>query len=83
MKIFPIFIFLFRDGKSPTYLFLSLSLNTVLLTGTVISLQLSYDLDLTYPISQRLRSRDTVLSKSADPSLLVHALLDVSRLRSY
>ena len=58
---------------------LSLSLNVMLLTGTVISLQSSCDMDLTYPISQRLRSRDTVLSKSADPSLLVHALLDLSR----
>ena len=50
-------------------------------TGTVVSLQPSYDLDLTFPISQRLRSRDTVLTKSADPSLLVHALLDLGRRR--
>ena len=48
-------------------------------TGTVVSLQSSHDSDLTSPISQRLRSRDTVLTKSADPSLLVHALLDLSR----
>ena len=50
----------------------------MLLTGTVVSLQSSYDSDLTHPISQRLRSRDTVLTKTADPSLLVHALLDLS-----
>ncbi|KAF8814460.1 magnesium transporter [Phlegmacium glaucopus] len=58
VKVFPVFIFLLRDG-------------------TVVSLQPSYNSDLTLPISQRLRSRDTVLTKSADPSLLVHALLDL------
>ena len=53
-------------------------INIMLLTGTVVSLQTSNDSDLTNPISQRLRSRDTVLTKTADPSLLVHALLDLS-----
>ena len=51
----------------------------MIFAGTVLSLQSSFDSDLTHPISQRLRSRDTVLAKSADPSLLVHALLDLSR----
>ena len=55
-----------------------LLLNVILLTGTVISLQSSYESELTFPISQRLRSRNTVLTKTADPSLLVHALLDLS-----
>ena len=50
----------------------------MLLLGTVISLQSSFNSDLTHPISQRLRSSDTVLTKTADPSLLVHALLDLS-----
>ena len=63
---------------SRKYIIISLLLTVILLTGTVVSLQSSRDSDLTSPISQRLRSRDTVLTKTADPSLLVHALLDLS-----
>jgi len=48
-----------------------------MLAGTVVSLQSSADSELTHPISQRLRSRDTVLTQTADPSLLVHSLLDL------
>ncbi|RXW17596.1 hypothetical protein EST38_g8258 [Candolleomyces aberdarensis] len=46
--------------------------------GTVITIQRQNVLDFTAPISQRLRQRDTVLRKSIDPSLLVHALLDLT-----
>ena len=57
---------------------ISLLLNVMLLSGTVVSVQSSCDSDLTSPISQRLRSRDNILTKTADPSLLVHAILDLS-----
>ena len=67
------------EMASCAYTFIiSLLLNVMLLTGTVISLQSSWNSNLTNPISQRLRSCDTVLTKTADPSLLVHALLDLS-----
>ncbi|PFH49792.1 hypothetical protein AMATHDRAFT_48399 [Amanita thiersii Skay4041] len=45
--------------------------------GTVISLSATPNLDFTAPISQRLRQADTVLKTTADPSLLVHSLLDL------
>ncbi|KAF8971808.1 magnesium transporter [Flammula alnicola] len=45
--------------------------------GTVLSIRPTPNLSLTSPISYRLKSRDTVLRKSADPSLLLHALLDL------
>lgn len=51
---------------------------TIILLGTVISMHSTPDLDLTAPITRRLRQRDTVLRTSADPSLLVQALLDLS-----
>jgi len=58
VRVFPLFVFLFRDG-------------------TVISISPTSDLNFTAPITQRLRQADTGLRMSADPSLLVHALLDV------
>ena len=80
VNVFPMFIFLLRDGKSQKKkIAIFRPLNAMIFAGTVLSLQSSFDSDLTHPISQRLRSRDTVLAKSADPSLLVHALLDLSR----
>jgi len=45
--------------------------------GTVISFHTAASLDFTAPISKRLHQRDTVLRTSADPSLLVHAILDL------
>ncbi|KAF9564956.1 magnesium transporter [Agrocybe pediades] len=45
--------------------------------GTVISIRPTPNLNFTAPIKLRLRSRDTVLRKSADPSLLLHAMLDL------
>jgi len=45
--------------------------------GTVISIHPTPDLTFTSPIAQRLRPLDTVLRKSADPSLLIHAILDL------
>jgi Mg2+ and Co2+ transporter CorA len=45
--------------------------------GTVISIYPAPDLCFTAPISARLRQVDTGLRKSADPSLLVHSLLDL------
>ncbi|RDB29445.1 Cobalt/magnesium transport protein CorA [Hypsizygus marmoreus] len=55
---------------SPMFVFL-------LRDGTVISIHPTPNLNFTNPISQRLRQRDTGLRQSADPSLLVHALLDL------
>ncbi|KAF9483451.1 hypothetical protein BDN70DRAFT_929153 [Pholiota conissans] len=45
--------------------------------GTLISIRPTPDLSFTAPISYRLKSRDTVVRKSADSSLLLHALLDL------
>ncbi|KAF8079139.1 magnesium transporter [Lyophyllum atratum] len=55
---------------SPMFVFL-------LRDGTVISLHAAPTLDFTAPISKRLHQRDTGLRTSADPSLLVHAILDL------
>ncbi|KAF9055758.1 hypothetical protein BJ165DRAFT_443374 [Panaeolus papilionaceus] len=55
---------------SPMFLFL-------LRDGTVLSVHSVPDLKFTSPITRRLRSRDTMLRKSADPSLLIHSLLDL------
>ncbi|EAU92445.2 hypothetical protein CC1G_00664 [Coprinopsis cinerea okayama7 len=46
--------------------------------GTVITIHKTPDLEFSTPISARLGQRDTVLRKSVDPSLLVHALLDIT-----
>ncbi|KAG6884670.1 hypothetical protein C0993_009159 [Termitomyces sp. T159_Od127] len=56
---------------SPIFIFL-------LRDGTVISIHTVPNLELTSPISTRLHQRDTGLRNSADPSLLVHALLDLN-----
>jgi Mg2+ and Co2+ transporter CorA len=45
--------------------------------GTVISINRTPDLAFTQPIRERLKHRDTGLRNTADPSLLVHALLDL------
>ncbi|KAG6887621.1 hypothetical protein C0992_011444 [Termitomyces sp. T32_za158] len=55
---------------SPMFIFL-------LRDGTVISIHPVPNLKLTSPVSTRLHQRDTGLRNSADPSLLVHALLDL------
>ena len=76
VNVSPMFIFLLRDGMSfrnfPCIVDLMES------AGTVISIHTVPNLRLTSPISGRLRQRDTGLRNSADPSLLVHALLDLS-----
>lgn len=59
VKVYPMFIFLFRNG-------------------TIISMNSKAESHLTQPISHRLGHRDTVLRQSADPSLLVQSLLDLS-----
>lgn len=46
--------------------------------GTVISVSASTDVSFTGPISARLHQRDTGLRATADPSLLVQSLLDLS-----
>lgn len=46
--------------------------------GVVITLNQAPNLDFSAPISMRLTQRDTVLRKSIDPSLLIHALLDIT-----
>lgn len=53
------------------------------LLGTVISIHPTPNVNFTTPISKRLRQRDTGLRTSADPSLLVHALLDLSKFLEY
>ncbi|KAJ7784832.1 magnesium transporter [Mycena maculata] len=45
--------------------------------GTVISIHSTPNLELTRPITRRLRQRDTGLRTSADASLLVQSLLDL------
>ena len=45
--------------------------------GVVISVHPTPDLLFTTPITGRLRQRDTNLRASADPSMLVHGLLDL------
>lgn len=50
--------------------------------GTVISIHSTPDLLFTGPIASRLRQRDTGLRATADPSLLVQSLLDLSMRRS-
>ncbi|KAF5352613.1 hypothetical protein D9756_006198 [Leucocoprinus leucothites] len=45
--------------------------------GTVISIHAKPNLNVTAPIAHRLRQTDTVLRQSPDPSILVHALLDL------
>ncbi|KAF8207085.1 hypothetical protein K438DRAFT_1815654 [Mycena galopus ATCC 62051] len=55
---------------SPMYIFL-------LRNGTVISMHSTPNLELTQPITRRLRQRDTGLRTSADPALLVQSLLDL------
>ncbi|KAJ7220163.1 magnesium transporter [Mycena pura] len=45
--------------------------------GTVISMHSTPNVELTQPITRRLRQRDTGLRTSADPSLLVQSLLDL------
>ncbi|KAK7032805.1 magnesium-like protein [Favolaschia claudopus] len=55
---------------SPMFIFL-------LRNGTVISMHSTPNLELTQPITRRLRQRDTGLRTSADPALLVQSLLDL------
>ncbi|KAH8835233.1 magnesium transporter [Flagelloscypha sp. PMI_526] len=45
--------------------------------GTVVSIHPTPSEELTAPIVARLRQRDTVLRSTADPSILVHALIDL------
>ena len=46
--------------------------------GVVISVHPTPDLLFTAPITGRLRQRDTTLRASADPSMLVYGLIDLS-----
>ncbi|KAF8964374.1 hypothetical protein BDZ97DRAFT_1816203 [Flammula alnicola] len=50
--------------------------------GTIISIRPTSNLSFTAPIAYRLKSRDTVLRKSADASLLLHAMLDLMHILS-
>jgi hypothetical protein len=47
--------------------------------GTVISMHPTPNLEFTSPITSRLRQRDTGLRTSADASLLLQSLLDLSQ----
>ncbi|KAF8190242.1 hypothetical protein K438DRAFT_1676097 [Mycena galopus ATCC 62051] len=59
VNVAPMFIFLFRDGRS----------------GTVISIHSKPNLEITEPITSRVRQFDSILRTSADASLLVQSLL--------
>lgn len=48
------------------------------LVGTVITINRSPDLKFTAPIRELLAHRDTGLRSTADPSLLIHGLLDLT-----
>lgn len=72
------FVFLFRDGA--VFPFPLHTYSDAMFSGTVISIHPTPNLSFTAPISKRLRQRDTGLRTSADPSMLMHALLDLSKL---
>ena len=77
VHIEPMCIFLFRDGNfSLSHPIESFSSPCSLL-GTVISFNSKPSLDLTEPITARIRERGSSLRKSADPCLLVQSLLDL------
>lgn len=79
VSVSPMFFFLFRDGNAiHTINPVPCWLNSKFSSGTVISIRATPSLAFAAPITFRLKSRDTVLRKSADPSLLLHALLDLS-----
>ena len=46
--------------------------------GTVVTIHQDNKLDVTKPIRERLRLRDTGLRQTADASLLVQSLIDLS-----
>lgn len=75
----PFFIFLFRDGTPRTGFLDPHNSQFSSASGTVISLSpRNDDGEFTAPIVARLRQRDTGLRATADPSLLVQGLLDLS-----
>lgn len=51
--------------------------------GTVISIHPQNNLEFTTPVRERLSQRHTTLRSTADPALLVHALLDLGELLSH
>lgn len=77
------FVFLFRDGSVTCLDLLYMAVLRRTLLGTVISIHPTPNVNFTTPISKRLRQRDTGLRTSADPSMLVHALLDLSKFLKY
>jgi hypothetical protein len=75
----PTCIFLFRDGNiSLPHRAASSPFTRRCFSGTVISFHSTPNLDLTEPIATRIRHPDTSLRRTADPSLLVQSLLDLS-----
>ena len=75
VKIAPMCIFLFRDGKHENHS--PITVAEKLCLGTVITIHQDTKLNLTAPITGRLRQRDTGLRSTADASLLVESLLDL------
>lgn len=51
--------------------------------GTLISMSSTPNLDMTAPITARINQPDSLLRKTADPSLLVQSLLDLRQSSSY
>lgn len=67
-------VFLFRDGMLHVVDYTA-ALSFVI--GTVITFHHDTKLQMTAPITERLRQRDTGLRATADASLLVQSLLDL------
>ena len=81
VSVTPIFIFLQRDGMCNPYLVCAdLWSDIWIVLGTVISIHPNSrgSTDFTSAITMRLHQRDTGLRQSADPSMLVHSILDLS-----
>lgn len=77
VKVYPMCIFLFRDGELQLSVFIAPA-RSYLRSGTVISISQDSDNSFTEPITDRLRQRHTGLRMTADPSLLIQSLLDLS-----
>ena len=80
VKIAPMCIFLFRDGTRPLTIAEDMEkLIGLYPSGTVLTIHQDTRLNLTAPITERLRQRDTGLRSTADASLLVQSLLDLGQ----
>ncbi|KAL0952003.1 hypothetical protein HGRIS_008654 [Hohenbuehelia grisea] len=88
VKVAPMFIFLFRDGtvislrrqappSTPAATGAGHAGHNCEERGCAVKVPTHQKVDFTEPIMKRLRQTDTLLRKSADPSMLVQSLLDL------